>query len=58
MAGQQANEWLPAKVNVTKLVPFSLVITALKGDGNFGDIAIDDIRLTGSPCMGMLSYRG
>ncbi|XP_077978864.1 MAM and LDL-receptor class A domain-containing protein 1-like [Glandiceps talaboti] len=46
MDGQQQNAWLRAEVVLNKNVKFQVVIEGVRGNGDRGDVAVDDISFT------------
>ena len=50
MTGTQGNKWINAQVNVVSTEAYQLVFEALRGTDYRGDIAIDDIKVSYSPC--------
>lgn len=50
MFGTQGNKWINAQVNIVSAEAYQLVFEALRGTDYRGDIALDDIKVTYSPC--------
>lgn len=50
MTGTQGNKWINARVNIVRTEAYQLVFEALRGTDYRGDIAIDDVKVTYTPC--------
>lgn len=51
ISGDQGNQWVATNVSAVSLTDYRIHIIAVYGDGYQGDIAIDDIKFTGSGCV-------
>jgi hypothetical protein len=48
MSSNQGNVWHVAQISIKSVLPYQLIFEAIRGVGNQGDIAIDDIRVDDS----------
>ncbi|XP_067654295.1 MAM and LDL-receptor class A domain-containing protein 1-like isoform X2 [Haliotis asinina] len=48
--GNQGTDWIEARIPLPGATDFQVVIEAVRGDGEKGDIFIDDIKLIDWPC--------
>ena len=51
LSGDQGNQWMSASVPVNSNSPFSVVFEGVRGSGSQGDIALDDVVYTATPCV-------
>ncbi|XP_052766854.1 MAM and LDL-receptor class A domain-containing protein 1-like [Mya arenaria] len=57
--GDQGSTWHLAQITVRPSAqPHRLVFTSVHGDGNLGDIALDDIKYTQGQCQSSLQLQG
>lgn len=50
--GTLGNQWNRAQVNVASTTPFQMVFEGVRGTSYQGDIGLDDISYSFSPCTG------
>ncbi|XP_046559779.1 MAM and LDL-receptor class A domain-containing protein 1-like [Haliotis rubra] len=48
--GNQGTDWIEARIALPEASDFQVVIEAVRGDGEKGDIFIDDIKVIDGPC--------
>ncbi|XP_078334103.1 MAM and LDL-receptor class A domain-containing protein 1-like [Crassostrea virginica] len=56
--GTQGNQWNQAQVTITKNKQFNVIFSGVRGNGVFGDIAVDDISLAPGACGGATAAPG
>ena len=57
ISGDHGNRWNEARIETRhRPSPYQLVFEVIRGDSNYGEIALDDINLDNRPCNGNIFF--